>query len=70
MSGDFILEDIDNTGKIFRMLVEIKNYKRPIPKIEIDKFYRDLRANTSIDAGIAISYNTKFVGFKNDRTSK
>jgi len=57
--GDFILTD--NTDPT-RILIEIKNYNKTIPKEEINKFYRDLRANSTMDAGIIISYNTKFTG--------
>ena len=57
--GDFILtDDTDPT----RVLVEIKNYSRAVPTDEITKFYRDLRANSTMDAGIIISYNTRFTG--------
>lgn len=62
-SGDFILED--NSGFMtHRILVEIKNYSsRSVPHEEVEKFHRDLRTNVSIEAGIAISYHTKFTGF-------
>lgn len=61
--GDFVVE-YENEEKTYQILVEIKNYKTSVPKEEMDKFHRDLRANISLDGGIIISYTSKFVGYK------
>ncbi len=58
--GDFIIT-YSNTGTVKRCLVDIKNYSSTVPKKEIDKFYEDLTFG-SYDAGLIISYKSKFVG--------
>lgn len=58
--GDFILEYRTN-NKLYRCLVDIKNYKSTVPKKEIDKFYEDLTYGT-YDAGLMISYASRFSG--------
>ncbi len=58
--GDFIIT-YSNTGTVKRCLVDIKNYSSTVPKKEIDKFYEDMTFG-SYDAGIIISYRSKFVG--------
>ena len=45
-----------------RVLVEVKNYSSTVDSAEVDKFYRDLRANQSICGGIFISLNTRIRG--------
>lgn len=52
-SGDIIIL-INNK----RILVEIKNYSSTVPKIELDKFYRDVNVS-NVDGGIFISLCSK-----------
>jgi len=49
-----------------QILTEVKNYSTTIGTSEVDKFYRDLAANSAIVGGIFISINTKIVGISND----
>lgn len=58
--GDFVIT-YSNCGIIRKCLVDIKNYTSSIPKKEIDKFMEDLSFG-SYDAGLIISFNTKFSG--------
>lgn len=44
------------------LMVEIKNYTYPVPSAEVDKFYRDLRSNSSVQGGVFISLNTRITG--------
>lgn len=58
--GDFII-NYSNNGVVKKVLVDIKNYSITVPKKEIEKFHEDITYG-SYDAGLMISYNTKFVG--------
>ena len=58
--GDFIIT-YSHMGTVKRCLVDIKNYTSTIPKKEVEKFFEDLNFG-SYDAGLIISYNSKFVG--------
>lgn len=49
-----------------QILVEVKNYTSPVGTQEVDKFYRDLSANSSIIGGIFISLNTPIIGIANN----
>jgi hypothetical protein len=62
--GDFILK-YTNDGKEYICLVDIKNYKSPVPKKEIDKFYSDMTFG-HYDAGLMVSYGSKFTGIDNN----
>ena len=43
-------------------LLESKNYDRPVPTKETEKFLRDIRSNPDIQFGLMISLNTAIVG--------
>lgn len=59
-AGDFIIYYTE--GRIKKScLVDIKKYSTTVPKKELDKFYDDLTFGC-YDAGLIISYNTKFAG--------
>lgn len=58
--GDFIVT-YSECGVIRKCLIDIKNYSTTVPKKEIDKFMEDL-AFGSYDAGLLVSYSTKFAG--------
>ncbi|MBM4371989.1 MAG: restriction endonuclease, partial [Deltaproteobacteria bacterium] len=45
-----------------RILVEVKDYTHPVPSGEVDKFRRDLRENTDMQAGIFVSLRTPITG--------
>jgi hypothetical protein len=62
--GDFVIcYTMHNQTK--KCLVDIKKYTTSVPKKEIDKFYDDLNFG-HYDAGLLISYHTKFVGISED----
>jgi hypothetical protein len=54
--GDFII------GDSRRFLIEVKKYSKTVPGAEIDKFYRDIDSNSSIEGAILISLTSKIVG--------
>jgi hypothetical protein len=58
--GDFIIV----VNKV-RILIEVKKYTSTVPGSEVDKFYRDIDANSSIDAGLMISLTSRIVGVRN-----
>ena len=61
--GDFILQwQSYKTNQIYKILVDVKNYKTTVPQKEIDKFYWDIKLNSSINGGLLISLNSKIVG--------
>jgi hypothetical protein len=61
--GDFILTwQSYKTNQIYKILIDIKNYKTTVPQKEIDKFYRDVKMNSDIDGGLLLSLNGKIVG--------
>ena len=48
--GDFVLKEPGIIG-----MIEAKNYKKNVPKKEIDKFYRDMDKNPEYNYGILVS---------------
>jgi hypothetical protein len=64
-SGDFFIEWISpKTSRIYKFLIDIKNYKSTVPFKEVDKFYRDLELHSSLNGAILISLHSKIVGHK------
>ena len=62
-SGDFFIEwKSPETLRIYKFLVDIKNYKSTVPSKEVDKFYRDLELCSSLDGAILISLHSKIIG--------
>lgn len=60
--GDFILSWCSHkTNRIYRILIELKNYRNTVPNKEVEKFYRDLRLN-QVDCGLLLSLNSKIIG--------
>jgi hypothetical protein len=60
--GDFILTWCSHkTNQIYKLLIELKNYKNTVPTKEVEKFYRDLQLN-QVDGGLMISLNSKIIG--------
>jgi hypothetical protein len=55
--GDFVITD-NNT----KILIEVKKYNKTVPFNEIEKFYRDIDSNSSINGAIMISLTSKIVG--------
>jgi len=45
-----------------RLLIEVKNYKRDVPKAEVDKFIRDINSDSRLYGAVFISLNTKISG--------
>lgn len=62
--GDFVIIYKTN-GITKKCLVDLKKYASTIPKKEIDKFYDDINFG-HYDAGLIISYNSRFVGIPDD----
>ncbi len=58
--GDFVIV-YRNNNQSKKCLVDIKKYTTTVPKKELDKFHEDLSYG-SYDAGLIISYSTKFTG--------
>jgi hypothetical protein len=50
------------TNKLYNILIDVKNYKPPVPTKEITKFYNDINLNANIDGGILISLYSKITG--------
>ncbi len=44
------------------LLIEVKKYTAAVPSHEVEKFYRDLTANSAINGGVFISLQTKISG--------
>jgi hypothetical protein len=64
-AGDFFIEwKSPETSRVYKYLIDIKNYKSTVPSKEIDKFYRDLELQGSLDGAILISLHSKIVGRK------
>lgn len=64
--ADFIITFV-HKGQQKTCLVDIKKYTTSVPKKELDKFYEDLTFG-SYDAGLIISYGSKFTGIADDIT--
>ncbi len=63
-AGDILLRRVASAERPIQhtILVEVKNYSITVNSAEVEKFYRDLLANSSISGGIFISLNTKIAG--------
>jgi Restriction endonuclease len=44
------------------LLIEVKKYTSAVPSHEVEKFYRDLSANSAVQGGVFISLQTKISG--------
>jgi hypothetical protein len=61
--GDFILKwQSYKTNQVYKIIIDVKNYKTTIPQKELDKFYRDLKLNSNIHGGLLLSLNARIVG--------
>ena len=61
-SGDIhIIHKPINVPEI-RLLVEVKNYKRDVPKAEVEKFIRDINSDSRLHGALFVSLNTKLSG--------
>ena len=56
-AGDFLMQLEDN-----HVLWEVKNYDKPVPKQEVDKFHRDVLENKEVRVGVMVSRYTDIVG--------
>jgi len=52
---------VENQVRIYRIMVDVKNYSSSVPTRELTKFISDFETNEA-DAGILISLNTKITG--------
>jgi len=61
-AGDFVIKwQSFKTNRIYKILVDVKNYSKSVPTLEIDKFYRDVNLNV-VDGGMLLSFNSKITG--------
>ena len=62
-AADFIITFVSNLNlRIFKLMIDIKNYSKTVPTKEIEKMYADLNNHSDIHAGLMISYHSKFTG--------
>jgi hypothetical protein len=61
-AGDFVIS-WKGRNKIYKILVDVKNYKTTVPSKEVDKLYRDININ-NVAGGLMISLQSKIVGVK------
>lgn len=59
-SGDFIISwRSPKTNKLYKILVDVKNYKSTVPYKEVEKFFRDINLHADITGGIILSLYSK-----------
>lgn len=56
-AGDYLMTWDDHT-----VLWEVKNYDRPVPSAEVDKFRRDMKENAHVRVGVMVSRYTGITG--------
>jgi len=56
-AGDYLMYWGDNT-----ILWEVKNYDKPVPTAEVDKFHRDVKGNATVKIGVIVSRYTPITG--------
>lgn len=56
-AGDYLMNWGDHT-----VLWEVKNYDKPVPSAEVDKFRRDMKENAHVRVGVMVSRYTPIVG--------
>jgi hypothetical protein len=63
-AGDFLmrLNHGPMGGSEQTVLWEVKNYDKPVPKAEVDKFQRDVKENQDVLVGVMVSRYTDIVG--------
>ena len=61
-AGDFIVKwTSPKTNKLYKVLIDVKNYKNTVPSLEVDKFHRDVNLN-NVNGGLLLSLNSRIVG--------
>jgi hypothetical protein len=60
-AGDFLMT-VAHKGVAQRVLWEVKNYDKPVPKSEVDKFQRDVLENADVRVGVMVSRSTDITG--------
>jgi hypothetical protein len=58
-SGDFHIETM-----LGNVMVEVKNYSKPVGRAEVEKFHRDLSRNNDVQAGLFVSLYSPIVGVR------
>jgi hypothetical protein len=53
---------LNHAGSEQTILWEVKNYDKPVPKGEVDKFQRDVKENKDVLVGVMVSRYTDIVG--------
>lgn len=60
--GDFIIKwRSQKTNRIYKILIDVKNYSKTVPSGEVEKFYRDIKLN-NVDGGFLISLKSRIIG--------
>jgi hypothetical protein len=60
--GDFIIKwRSQKTNRIYKILIDVKNYSKTVPSSEVEKFYRDINLN-NVDGGFLISLKSRIIG--------
>lgn len=60
-AGDFLMR-LNHAGSEQTVLWEVKNYDKPVPKAEVEKFQRDVKENKDVLVGVMVSRYTDIVG--------
>ena len=61
-SGDFMIKWCSQkTNRIYKILIDIKNYSRTVPTSEVEKFHRDINLN-NVDGWFFLSLNSRIMG--------
>lgn len=60
-AGDFMMT-VAHKGVAHKVLWEVKNYDKPVPKSEVEKFQRDMLENADVRVGVMVSRSTDITG--------
>ena len=61
-AGDFMLKWRSyKTNKLYKIIIDVKNYKNTVPGKEVEKLYRDTNIN-HVNGGFLLSLHSKIVG--------
>ena len=61
--GDLLVHWISPTGCSYKLMIDVKNFSKVVPRKEIDKFKRDMQRN-QYDSGIILSLCCRFVDMR------
>jgi chemotaxis protein histidine kinase CheA len=58
-AGDFLMRMRDHLDRDQTVLWEVKNYNRPVPRSEVEKFQRDMKENIEVRVGVMVSRSSE-----------